>query len=77
MSRELEFTGYWQGEVVYTCDNCFVSQESFEFDDEDIDYKSLNAELRKRGWLTTTVNGKFVDFCCERCRNQYIKKMTK
>lgn len=77
MSMEPEFTGYWQGDVVYTCDNCHISQESFEFDDEDIDYKSFNAELRKKGWLTTKVNGQFADFCCERCRNEYIRKMTK
>lgn len=22
MSRELEFSGYWEGDAVYSCDNC-------------------------------------------------------
>lgn len=42
MSRELEFTGWWEGEAVYRCDHCGNEE------------------------------GQWKDFCCERCRNQYI-----
>jgi hypothetical protein len=30
MSRELEFTGYWEGDAVYSCDCCHQSH-SFPF----------------------------------------------
>ena len=56
MSRELNFTGWWQG------------------DSEDVDSKAHRAELRKRGWNVTKVGGEWRDFCCEKCRNEYIKK---
>ncbi|MBQ4120677.1 MAG: hypothetical protein IJD35_01545 [Clostridia bacterium] len=72
MSRELEFTGWWEGDAVYRCDHC-GNEESFEFDSEDIDSKEHRAILRReKGWITTKVNGQWKDFCCERCRNQYI-----
>ena len=48
MSRELEFSGYWEGD-----------------------------ELREKlGWITTKVDGEWYDFCCERCRNEFIKRTT-
>lgn len=73
MSRDLEFTGWWQGDAVYSCDNCGCS-EAFVFDSEDIDSKAHRAELRKRDWIFTKVEGEWKDFCCEKCRNDYIKK---
>ena len=38
MSRELEFSGYWEGDAVYSCDNC-GAQQSFPFDSEDVGSK--------------------------------------
>lgn len=75
--RDLEFDGYWEGDAVYYCDNpgCKV-HKSFRFDSEDVDSKGHRAELRKQGWITTKVNGEWKDFCCENCRNQYIKTQT-
>lgn len=73
MSRDLDFSGWWQGDAVYSCDNCHQSEE-FPFDSEDIDSKAHRAELHKKGWISTKVNGEWKDFCCERCRNEYIKK---
>lgn len=75
MSRELDFSGWWQGDAVYYCDNCRRSEE-FPFDSEDIDSKAHRAELRKKGWICTKVKDEWKDFCCEKCRNQFIKKNT-
>ena len=75
MSRELEFDGWWEGEAVYSCDCCHKS-ERFRFDSDDIDSKGHRAQLRKKGWITTQVNGKWADFCSESCRNHYIRRNT-
>lgn len=73
MSRDLEFSGWWEGEAVYSCDNCHQS-EGFPFDSEEIDSKGHRSELHKKGWICTKVKGEWKDFCCEQCRNEYIKK---
>ena len=76
MSRELEFDGYWEGNAVYYCDTCHRHYQ-FRFDSEDIDSKGHRKILREKyGWITTKVNGAWHDFCCERCRNQYIRNNT-
>lgn len=80
MSRELDFDGFWQGHVIYSCDGPQCrSEELFRFDDEDEVYsQEYIQELRQRkGWITTKVNGQWRDFCCETCRNNYIKKYAK
>ena len=65
MSRELEFSGYWEGDAVYSCDNC-GAQQSFPFDSEDVGSKEHRKELREKlGWITTKVDGEWYDFCCE------------
>lgn len=77
MSRELQFDGYWEGEAIYSCDNHCGAEERFRFDSEDIDSKQHRAELReKKGWITTKVNGYWKDFCCENCRNDFIRRQT-
>lgn len=73
MSRELNFSGWWEGDAQYFCDEC-GKHEDFLFDSEDIDSKAHRAELRKEGWITTKVGGQWKDFCSEKCRNSYIKK---
>jgi len=75
MSKELVFDGWWEGKEVFTCDNC-GREKGFLFDSEDVGTKEHKAELRKQGWVFTQVNGLWKDFCCERCRNQYIRKNT-
>ena len=45
--RDLEFSGYWEGEAVYSCD-CCGKDVSFPFDSEDIDSKAHRKELRER-----------------------------
>ncbi len=75
--RDLEFSGYWEGEAVYSCD-CCGKNVSFPFDSEDIDSKAHRKELRERlEWITTKVDGEWHDFCCEACRNKYIRDTTK
>lgn len=79
MGRELDFgTGYWEGDVVYSCD-CCKKKVRFEFwtEDEANDAKRQRAALqRKRGWIFTKVNGEWKDFCSEKCHNQYIREKT-
>lgn len=61
----------------YSCD-CCGKDVSFPFDSEDIDSKAHRKELRERlGWITTKVDGEWHDFCCEACRNKYIRDTTK
>lgn len=76
MSRDLDFTGWWEGNAVYSCDNCHKSEE-FPFDSEDIDSRAHRAELRKKGWVFTKVDGEFRDFCGYDCRDSFIRKHTK
>lgn len=78
MGRELEFDGYWEGAAVYDCDQC-GKKVKFRFDcEEDAkNSKAHRAALRKkRGWITTKVNDQWKDFCCENCRNAYIRSQT-
>lgn len=63
--------------LAYSCD-CCGKDVSFPFDSEDIDSKAHRKELRERlGWITTKVDGEWHDFCCEACRNKYIRDTTK
>lgn len=76
MSRELVFDGYWEGDAVYTCDNC-GAHKKFRFDSEDVGSKKHRAHLRKKyGWCVTKIGKEWYDFCSERCRNQYIRTKT-
>lgn len=78
MSRELNFDGWWEGDAVYSCDcpGCH-NEASYRFDSEDVDSKSHRTDLRTKGWITTQVEGKWKDFCSEKCRNKYIRTKTK
>ncbi len=78
--RDLNFDGYWTGEVIYECDcpGCNVHY-SFPFtsEEEAKNAKEQTAQLRKDcGWITTKVNGQFHDFCSETCRNKAIRMWT-
>jgi len=76
--RELNFDGWWEGDVEYSCDECRKTVK-FRFDDEDSAKNAKgqrNALRRKRGWVFTKVNNQFRDFCSERCRNNYIRRNT-
>lgn len=78
MSRELDFDGYWTGDAIYSCDcpGC-TAEESYRFETSEVDSKEHRRELRQeKGWLTTKVDGEWKDFCCEACRNKYIRMKT-
>lgn len=76
MSKELQFDGHWEGETIYSCD-CCGKKEKFRFEcEDDLDYKTMQAELRKKGWIFTKVNERWKDFCSEKCRNEFIRKNT-
>lgn len=78
MSRSLEFDGWWEGEVVFSCDHCHKEMK-FRFDDEE---SAKNAKEQReflknnQGWIMTKIGGIWHDFCCESCRNEYIKSNT-
>ena len=78
MSRELVFDGWWEGAAEYSCDCCGKTVK-FRFDCED-DAKNSKAHRealrRKRGWITTQVEGVWRDFCGESCKNRYIRQNT-
>jgi len=78
MSKHLNFDGYWEGEAVYECDQCQTDQK-FRFDDEEEakDSKTHRKTLRENhGWVMAKVNGQWKEFCCEDCRNKYIRSNT-
>ena len=64
---------YGQGTVKCTCDNC-SGEESFEFEDNNPDFKSVQKELRNLGWTSCKIEGKWYDFCCDKCKDDFIKK---
>ncbi len=79
MARELDFgQGYWEGDVVYTCDCCGKAVR-FEFwtEDEANNTRGQREALRrKRGWEFTKIREIWHDFCSEECRNKYIRENT-
>ena len=79
MAREMNFTGWWEGEVEYYCDNCGKMESfSFECEDEAKAYKNQQKILRKEfGWkVPEIIEGKYHEFCSEKCKNEWIKKNT-
>ncbi len=65
---------FGEGEIVAQCDNCKnEAKERYEFYDNDPDYGEYSKELRRNGWLSCKIHGSWFDFCCEKCRNTYIK----
>lgn len=74
MSKEIEWSElYGVGTIACYCDNC-SAEEEFEFDDNNPDFRAAQNALRQIGWMSCKVNGQWHDFCCEKCRNDYIKK---
>lgn len=74
MSKEIEWSPFYgEGEIVCYCDQC-RKEERFDFDDNAPDYESAQKELHEIGWNTLKANGKYYDFCSERCRNKYVKE---
>ena len=74
MSKEIEWSElYGVGDVICCCDTC-STYERFEFEDNNPDYKCIQKELRKLGWMSLKIGETWHDFCCEQCRNTYIKE---
>ncbi len=63
---------FGEGEIVASCDNC-GKEERYEFTDNFPDYRAFQEELKDLGWKPCKVHGNWYDFCCEKCRNEYIK----
>ena len=73
MSKEIEWgTAYGEGTVVCTCDH-WHKEEGFDVEDNDPDYRGVQDQLYSMGWLSLKFRGKWYDFCCESCRNTFMK----
>lgn len=73
MSKQIEWSEYYGvGEIVCTCDEC-SAYEKFDFDDNSPDFKEAQSKIKRLGWTSLQVQGKWKDFCCEECRNDYIR----
>lgn len=76
LSKEIEWSKiYGEGTIVCTCDNDCGTAETFDFTDNFPNYKGAQEELKNKGWLSCKINGHWYDFCCEKCRNGYFKKI--
>ncbi len=62
-----------EGVINCTCDQCH-DWEDYVFDNSYPDFKAAQQYLRSLGWLSLQVHCKWKDFCCEDCRNNYIKE---
>ena len=77
MIDDPRFDGWWEGVIIYSCDNCHKKLEiPFSDEEEFRDYAGHRKTLKEEGWIITKVNGRYVDTCCEKCRNEYIRKNT-
>ncbi|MFI3254399.1 MAG: hypothetical protein R3Y63_08720 [Eubacteriales bacterium] len=71
MSKEVQWgDNFGEGEIVCTCDQC-GAVESFEFCDSDIDFKSVQGELKDLGWVSGKFNNEWYDFCSLDCRSDF------
>lgn len=74
--KEIEWSPiYGEGTIVCTCDQCPNTGEH-EFEDNHPDYGKFQNELFDNGWKAVQIEGEWHDFCCEECRNRYIKNNT-
>ena len=64
-----------EGEIVCECDNCDY-EERIEFGGCP-DYKETQQELRSMGWVSKKIDGKWNDFCCQECADEYYQKSRK
>lgn len=64
---------YGEGDIVCACDQC-GEEERFGFDDNNVDYAAAQKELHSIGWVSFKSRGKWYDFCCEECRDRFIKE---
>lgn len=62
-----------EGSIICTCDNCGMVETGYEFDDGYPDYRAAQDKIEALGWQSTKVRSVWKDFCCERCRNEFIK----
>lgn len=74
MGKEVEWgVIHGEGEIVCTCDAC-GDEYVLPFEYGQIDYREAQRAIEEEGWTSCQVNGEWHDFCCEKCRNDYIKK---
>lgn len=53
------------------CDN--PKCRSYELIDG-CDYTEINNELKNMGWIIKNINGKWYDFCCKECYDNFMIK---
>ena len=73
MSKQIVWgTEYGEGTVECCCDQC-GEEIDFEFEDCKSDFGVIQQQLFECGWTAFRYHGKWHDFCCEKCRDQFIK----
>lgn len=72
MSKEIEWgDSFGEGEIGCFCDEC-GDVESIPFENGP-DFRDAQQALKAMGWRSAQIHGEWYDFCCEECRNDYIK----
>lgn len=74
MAKQIDWSPFYgEGDIVCECDQC-SAEERFSFEDNCPDYGRVQRQLHKIGWQSLKSNGKWYDFCSEKCRNRFIKE---
>ncbi len=74
MSKYVDWSPFYgEGDIVCECDQCGV-EERFPFEDNYPDYAGAQKVLHEIGWQSMRSKGTWYDFCCEECRNRFIKE---
>lgn len=74
MSKEVDWgLIHGEGDIVSTCEMCGL-EHRYPFEDQDVDYREAQRAIESEGWTSCMVKEEWHDFCCEKCRNDYIKK---
>lgn len=74
MSKDIDWgLIHGEGEIVCTCDQC-GREHRVDFEDGFPGYPEAQAEIRSMGWVSMKQDDEWLDFCGQRCRNQYIKE---
>ena len=61
-----------EGDVICMCDQC--NREHLVECDGAPDFRLAQREIQEMGWMSLKIHGVWHDFCCEKCRNDYIKE---
>lgn len=74
MSKEISWgIIHGDGTIECHCDNC-NKEHPYDFEDGDIDFAVCQEELKDFGWKSRKIDGKWYDFCSEKCLKEFMSK---